>query len=133
MKVAELQGAVLDLWVARAEGKCYTQSPGVWGNALVNTLGRLSISKTSWNCARYFEPSSNWTHGGPIVERERIGVEYLGSSAWRAIVTNENGCDMVESGEQYRLARHGGTALEAAMRAYVASKFGDNVPDESTN
>lgn len=71
MNVSELSGPQLDCWVARAEGKCYTTNPRQWGNALINELGRLSIAKTSWDCARYFEPSSNWTHGGPILERQR--------------------------------------------------------------
>lgn len=122
MKVAELEGAQLDQWVARAEGKCYTTNPGKWGNALVNDLGRLSIAKNSWDCARYFEPSSNWTHGGPIVEREGI-------SPMRWEISSDDGT--VWSARNLRATIHmnGPTPLIAAMRVYVASKYGEEVSD----
>lgn len=119
MKVIELDGALLDLWVARAERKCYTQSPGVWGNAVINDLGRLSISKNSWDCARYFEPSKNWGHGGPIIEREKIALFFDDhDDPWS--------CWLAHLDEMPTIA--GRTALIAAMRAYVVSKFGDEVP-----
>lgn len=122
-QVSELTGAELDLWVARAEGKCYTVQPGVWGNALINDLGRLSIAKNSWDCAKYFEPSKNWKDGGPIIERELIELI--------------NDRDMREDGWfgcvwQARLVSgyfDGDHPLIAGMRCYVASKFGDTVDD----
>jgi hypothetical protein len=124
MKVHDLSGALLDLWVARAEGRCYTQSPGVWGLAVINELGRLSIAKNSWDCARYFEPSTNWAHAGPIIERER-GEIYFERFGVRWVATM--GCAPLK-----RYQELGDTQLEAAMRAYVGSKFGDVVSDEVT-
>nr|WP_277405089.1 phage protein NinX family protein [Burkholderia sp. Ac-20349] len=125
-----MTGAQLDLWVARAEGKCYTTNPREWGNALINDLGRLSIAKTSWDCAKYFEPSSNWGHGGPIIERERIAI-WRGDAGWSAILPGANG-GAYPGDSHYIDARDddcvsGSTPLIAAMRAYVASKFGDEV------
>ncbi|MGO4151403.1 phage protein NinX family protein [Cupriavidus sp. YAF13] len=122
MTVSELEGAKLDLWVARAEGKCHTQNPGEWGMAGINELGRLSIAKVSWDCARYFEPSKNWAHAGPIIERERPElIPCWPVGGWYAR-SRHRPCD----GDQY----YGETALIAAMRAYVASKYGDEVPAE---
>ncbi len=120
VRVADLSGALLDLWVARAEGKCYTQNPGVWGNALINDLGRLSISKNSWDCARYFEPSKNWGHGGPIIQSVGISIAPVTTWAmgpsWEARMPQSAG-----------LRFHDESPLVAAMRAYVASRFGDVV------
>jgi hypothetical protein len=120
MNVSDLTGAKLDQWVARAEGKCYTTNPSEWGNALINDLGRLSIAKTSWDCARYFEPHKKWSDGGPIIERERIHIEFdvdeysEPDSPWFA-----------ECGVFWDI---GPTPLVAAMRAYVACRYGPEVP-----
>ena len=70
--------------------------------------------------------STDWAQGGPIIEQERIlvqpeiGKEGCGN-AWNAVSMRDT--------EAY-----GPTALVAAMRAYVASKMGDEVevPDELT-
>jgi hypothetical protein len=63
-------------------------------------------------------PSTNWAQGGPIIERERIRLDPRG--VWVA------GHD--SSNDEYS----GPTPLIAAMRCYVASRFGDEieVPDE---
>lgn len=66
-----------------------------------------------------FRPSSKWAHGGPIIERERIEMRPESNGQWLGIA-------MVGS-EAY-----GSTALIAAMRAYVASKFGSELPDKIT-
>jgi hypothetical protein len=70
---------------------------------------------------RTFEPSSKWSQGGPIIEREKISV--IGyTDQWEACadvgiyVDNYQG-DWIS----------GPTALIAAMRCYVASKIGDEV------
>jgi Protein of unknown function (DUF2591) len=72
---------------------------------------------------RYDErsPSTDWSQGGPIIEREGIGFRGCGKN-WCAFNWGD-----AESGWQY-----GPTPLIAAMRCYVASKFGDevDVPDE---
>ena len=70
-----------------------------------------------------FQPSLDWSQGGPIIEREAItvsqGAPVLGLE-WMA-------CDAGSTHVQ-----HGPTYLIAAMRCYVASNLGDevNVPKE---
>ena len=121
MKTSELTGALLDQWVARAEGKCATTNPKEWGNALINDFGRLSIAKGSWDCAKYFEPSKNWRHGGPIIEQQKMYVEWDADGFWVAHTVDSK-------------TVQGPTLLIAAMRAYVAGKFGDEVgKDQGAN
>jgi hypothetical protein len=57
--------------------------------------------------------STDWAQAGPIIEREMITVEWTGED-WRTCIW----CD-----EKFL----GPTPLIAAMRAYVASKLGDEV------
>lgn len=65
-----------------------------------------------------FQPSLDWSQGGPIIERENIELKptYAG---WTAFLGNT-------------LFANASTPLIAAMRCYVASKLGDTVevPDE---
>lgn len=65
----------------------------------------------------YIKPSSDWAQGGPIVEREKITLEWTGED-WMGYIRHD---------EEF----FGPTPLIAAMRAYVASKLGDSidVPD----
>lgn len=64
--------------------------------------------------------STNWAHGGPIIELERIDLEFCGE--WHAM----------RPGEPRFTSGFGPTPLVAAMRCYVASKLGDevDVPEE---
>lgn len=59
-----------------------------------------------------YNPSTNWSIAGPIMEREKITVEPHGDE-WSASTDNDE--DSTVFGETY---------LEAAMRAYVAAKLG---------
>ena len=117
-KVAELYGAELDYWVAKAEGHgCRVL------DAESSPIGRAVV--VAWpefhgeGDREQFEPSSDWAAGGPIIERERIGSITL-RDGWSAQVDGER-LDRPR-------AAAGPTLLIAAMRAYVASKFGDEVP-----
>lgn len=67
-----------------------------------------------------WEPSARWSQGGPIIERERIGLEFTGSEWWAVKFDT-------------RLQAYGPTSLIAAMRCFVASRLGNevDVPDES--
>ena len=75
----------------------------------------------------YFEPdigpmepeySSDWSQGGPIIEREKITLEWTGED-WMGYIWHD-------------AEFFGPTPLIAAMRCYVASKLGDTVeiPEE---
>lgn len=103
-KTAELTGALLDYWVARAEG--YEWADDV---APIRAVGVPMYS-------------ASWSDGGPLIERERISVEFLNlrdEAFWQASMLTPQG-----------VAESGPTPLIAAMRAYVASKFGHDVPDD---
>lgn len=73
-----------------------------------------AIEANTWG---YFSPSANWTHGGPIIEREKIATAWHITRwvAWRGVVEHP-----------------GPTPLIAAMRCFVASKLGDDIeiPEE---
>jgi len=116
LKTSELTGEALDWAVAKCEGG---------GAAYVNTHSRGEVLMLSddihpWSRGDTWGPSYNWSQGGPIIEREGITIEYEGDpQKWCA-------CIMADQ-EVY-----GPTALIAAMRCYVAFKFGDEVevPEE---
>jgi hypothetical protein len=62
--------------------------------------------------------STDWAHGGPIIEMERIELEWSGSEWWARIKADDD--------------FSGPTPLVAAMRCFVASRLGDEVdiPEE---
>lgn len=101
-KVAELEGALLDAAVAKA-------TCDVWAHS-----GDYRADMTQ---APY---STDWAHGGPIIERERIDLRWNGEAwvadGWRSNPHEDGASDFSAK-----------TPLIAAMRAYVASKFGVEV------
>src|SRR3990172_8068453 len=77
-----------------------------------------AVAKADGNAHKFidegFAPSTDWSQGGPIIERERISIAITGGGDWRA-----HGCDV---GTAY-----GPTPLVAAMRCLVASKLGAEI------
>jgi len=69
--------------------------------------------------------STDWSQGGPIVEREKLFVKPTISKGWRSYQRDPFGNGICHS-------QYGPTPLIAAMRCYVASKLGDdiNIPEE---
>jgi hypothetical protein len=65
--------------------------------------------------------STNWAHGGPIIDRERIRLDPR-ESEWKAQGWYDEGFRDF----------FGPTALIAAMRCYVTTKLGDtiDIPEE---
>jgi hypothetical protein len=122
-KVAELEGVLLDAAVAKAEG----WPPDEVAAMVLNPAG----------AERYLAASTSWALGGPIIERERIDVET--SPAINAVepppdrAWSARGFRRSVPMGPYKTPTSGGvwmvgpTPLIAAMRAYVASKFGDEV------
>lgn len=140
MKTSDLTGALLDYWVARALGyRFWLEKRGDYRLAVRQAPGEREPYKASLNWKnqvdRYTEVfsfsdikcgffgvgvpkfSSSWADGGPIIEREAIELVPLQGSGWSSRKCYEN---------RYQ----GVTPLIAAMRAFVASRFGDKVPDE---
>ena len=91
-----------------------------------------------WRLIRWIEqefaPTANWEHGGPIIERECIGIErhrldgpcQWAACDWHSVVVQGYTC--LERSKYI----YGPTQLIAAMRCFVASKLSDevDVPDE---
>lgn len=115
MQVEKLEGAELDAWVAKAEG-LELRPHAMSRTSLWWYRGPLAVQHVD-----YFRPSVNWQQAGPIIERERITVQASQAGDWRAYMSNGVYADAIQS--------RGDSPLIAAMRAYVASKFGDEVPD----
>jgi hypothetical protein len=112
-RVADLEGALLDAAVALAEGDAL---PNFWRDPEDGTCWSRP-GREEW------KPSERWDQGGPIIERERItvtlddadGLQWFASvGAWM--------CHDLVVGE---FSATGATPLIAAMRAYVASRFGE--------
>lgn len=108
--VTELQGAELDYLVAHAEGLasiiegdvCYIDGKEV------------------------FSPSSNSSQAWPILERENITINPQWNASVRVNrkIVDPHGKEIVSS---FNIYKCGQTPLQAAMRCYVASKFGEKV------
>ena len=94
---------------------------------------QLTITALDWavaKCEGYrlelvpegeYTPSSNWSQGGPIIEREDIDTVKVGVKQWRGRIEGGN-----------PVSGYGPTPLIAAMRCYVASKLSEtvDVPEE---
>ena len=98
MKTSELTDEALDWAVAECQGHDFPAADAVSG---------------------IFNPSTEWSQGGPIIERERIAVDYRDTFDWWVAYVN-GGTD-----EEYGCT--GPTPLIAAMRCYVASVLGDEI------
>jgi hypothetical protein len=162
MKVSELEGALLDYWVAKAMGyETIDVPPDADGKNAGTALVPPGLVASGWQ----FPPkgavgnlvpkfSTEWEHGGPIIERDQIFISpphdvhrsnldangkpkgvWQSYENWQATVsartrTFSNGPDdpaMLVGG---RVGRgEGPTPLIAAMRAKVASHYRDEVPD----
>lgn len=77
-----------------------------------------------------YSPSTTWSQGGPIIEKEQITISIIDPGAWISCYSRrlDAGGDL-----DIQIAWvSGSTPLEAAMRLYVISKLGDKVevPEE---
>lgn len=115
MKVSELEGYLLDYWVAKARG---FEEIRVFSPSRPTDCGWVEVRFNSSPGAGFtrYDPSDDWGYGGPIIEREQLTIEPW-ADGWLASYERDNA--LVGEG--------GPTPLIAAMRAYVASKFGDEV------
>lgn len=112
IKTGELTGPALDWAVATLEKLPRDVLVVVGGRPIVHRtfLGEI----TELRC----EFSAHWSQGGPIIEREKLTLEWTGED-WMAYIRHD---------EEF----FGSTPLIAAMRCYAASKLGDeiDVPDD---
>jgi hypothetical protein len=113
-KTADLSGALLDAAVAKAEESLYELRE-------VHGVLRCLVDGDYYEPASALSDCSGWCDAGPIIERERINVCYDDQGGrergmWSAYIYDGNGSMWF-----------GETPLIAAMRAFVASRFGDEV------
>ena len=111
IKTNELIGPALDWTVALCGGQ---EHRNLYGHVVLEFVPKYS---------------TDWSHGGPIIEREGINVgryEWMGPSM-EVISWSAERYATEKPGKQI-----GPTPLIAAMRCYVATKLGDEVeiPDE---
>jgi hypothetical protein len=125
VKVSELIGARLDYWVARAE-----ELDGIEFGQDGKFHGSICHVDESGNEDWYiYSPSTDWSQGGPIIERELCPlVPYEDEKSAEGIWMFKGiyKCQLKGMG----FVGEGKTILQAAMRCVVASKFGEEVPDE---
>jgi hypothetical protein len=119
-KVAELEGALLDWAVGKADG-LQLHDPGGFYMHPEGWPHEGKGEPLPWS------PSTLWEVGGPIIERERIDIsapeEWSDDERWYAGMYQ--GKDAQHSHMKHEA--RGATPLIAAMRAYVASKFGEEI------
>jgi hypothetical protein len=117
VKTSGLIGAQLDWAVAQ----CEKVEVGYINGGIMRRLPRLTPFTGK------YQPSTKWSQGGPIIEREEIDIYCYTSpkispdaGLWLADITGTN------------FKAYGSTPLIAAMRCYVASKLGNEVevPEE---
>lgn len=115
MKTSDLTGAELDKVIAKIEGIEVQYLTGV-----------LQAMHHAYGLGEY-SPSTNWSQGGPLIEKEGIKIKvhvvengkitsWSAGWEWPMIKTDIECC--------------GPTPLIAAMRAIVASVYGDTVPTD---
>lgn len=112
--IAELEGVALDWAVAVATGETLSEDAiqDEWIFVGAGTDGDLH---------RIFQPTTDWSQCGPLIERYRVGlVNNTSKRPWSAICLNTRWCE-------------GKTPLIAACRAIVANHNPSGyveVPDE---
>lgn len=129
-KTADLIGPALDWAVARALGYeteigWYCQYIGTPKKKILGYLVYLVPAERNEFGAISYCPSTEWKHGGPIIEENKIGIGCLGSG-------NIYANPWLAARPEYTQDFAGPTPLIAAMRCFVASCMGYevDVPEE---
>jgi hypothetical protein len=112
IKTANLIGAQLDWAVAKCEGYV--------AHGEVRADKRRVLIPHPDGGGQPFRPSTDWAQGGPIIEREKIDLDFY-----------KTDCEASMRGDAF-FKSTGPTPLIAAMRCYVSSRLGYEVevPDE---
>lgn len=124
MKVSELTGVQLDWVVAKCEAQALLDPHNNEWEYCWNLLGD--------NSGDYYSPSTNWAHGGPILEQEGIELRknLQGTPVWAACFYETRVA--FDGKSRHYHSQNGPTPLLAAMRCYVMSKLGYEIeiPEE---
>ena len=121
MQTSKLIGESLNWAVGMANGWARYDSPFQQPDGRFRWTLMFKNAEPCMKDFATFEPSTDWSQGGAIIERERISITHQ-VGQWAAQTDDD-------------LFAYGPTPLVAAMRCYVASKLGDTVdiPAELTN
>ncbi len=116
IKTAEAEGPVLDWLVAKAKG---------------DSDDALESYVDGFRCRGEGDYSTDWSQGGPIVEREGISLRHWGEDfdcKWTAYYETGHYSQQGVTGR----SGYGPTPLIAAMRCFCVSKLGTTVevPEE---
>jgi hypothetical protein len=128
IKTAELKGRALDWAVAKCAVIRLTEGRTILAGELITKIGPDQVA----------EYSSNWSFGGPIIEREGVrwnqhnGLFYAWLGGHKYIDPLHEPILDGRHPIAWRAFEYGKTLLEAAMRCHAASELGDEVevPDE---
>lgn len=112
MKTAELTGALLDYWVARAEGVPATQLFFYQTPYTIETVCGRHVLNNFPVAVRY---STDWAQGGPLIEKYNLDMFEV-DDIWSSSVFEQPDID-------------GDTPLQAICRAVVRAAFGDEVEE----
>lgn len=113
IKVSTLTGALLDYWAAKAND----EAPYI--------KQYFDNSKQCWieSSDSPYSPSTDWSQGGPIIESENILFDALPDHGHRAYLRDKTGRPLCITDGWHT------TKLIQAMRAFVSSKFGEEVDE----
>ena len=133
IKTNELKDQALDWAVAKCEGdklfRACLGRPDDWNGAAYRAGDttderwetRVQVANVAWFADYTYNPSINWSQGGPIIERERPTLSH---SPYDHVVY---GREQPWCAEKRGRMSYGPTPLIAAMRCYVASVLGTEV------
>lgn len=134
IKVSEATNLQLDWLVAKCEGakglRMHTYAgidPGPPVLVVDWEHGWTALVDTNY--------TTDWSQGGPIIERERIKVAPNLNQTWHGQIRHTQSHPLVAHPVLAGWTnKHGPTPLIAAMRCYVTSKLGETVavPEELT-
>lgn len=125
MKTSELDGELLDRWVARAQGWSLHSVDGVHWHWV--TLVDGDPKGTPHSSLEAYHPLRNWAQGGPVLDHGSIfvfgGNEDRNPRAGYTLRTDTDGRYSIE-GEMEHF-----TYLGAGLKAFVHQRFGPTVDD----
>lgn len=126
MNTADLNGDLLDRWVARAQGRVLHSDDGKNWNWVESFEGQLT-GKT-FNGLDDYHPLSNWAQGGPVLNYGCIfvfaGIEGNLCRGGYMLYIDAKGVPQIEGEMEH------GTYLGAGLKAFVHQVFGPTVDDD---
>ena len=137
--VSTLTGADLDKWVALADGvlpdKIFIYKVPRTDEEVCTVARPMSKGSSQHKVERY-DPSTNWAVLGPLLMKYKVSIadnELDNMPVYRyhaQIAENPFSCGHCYPFDKINAESVGETYLIAACRCIVASKFGDEVPDD---